>query len=745
MHTEENDRAMSPTMQPRVSRRPRVPIWLRALIPAALILVWFAAAAIGGPYFGRVDEVSSNDQTTYLPASADATKVQALLPEFSGGDALPAIVVYAGEDRLDAATLGEISDVAAGFANLDGVTGEVSPVIVSDDGRAAQVFVPISSNGEIAAGVGELRAATQDQLPAGLSVYVTGPAGFTTDLVASFAGIDGLLLLVALGAVFVILVIVYRSPLLPLIVLGTSSFALCAALLTVWWLAKAGILLLSGQTQGILFILVIGAATDYSLLYVARYREALRTHETRWASTWAALRGSFEPIIASGGTVIAGLLCLLLSDLNSNKALGPIAAIGIVFAMLAALTLLPSLMLWAGRTAYWPRRPHYEPEHQGEAYEIPTTGIWARTSRLIASRPRVIWIATTLVLLAAAVGALQLKANGVPASDLVLGTSEARDGQQALGEHFPGGSGSPAYVVVPESDLEDVADTLLGADGVDAVSVVSADSPSGSAPVTADGVQPFGPPGTPAPDPTVVDGQVMLQATLADAADSAAAEDTVRSLRADLGDTAVIGGVTATAIDSNDASIHDRTLIIPVILGVILIILMLLLRSILAPVLLIATVVLSFGAAMGVSAVVFNNVLGFPGADPAVPLFGFVFLVALGIDYNIFLMTRVREESVKHGTRSGILRGLAITGGVITSAGLVLATTFAALAIIPVLFLAQLAFIVAFGVLLDTIIVRSLLVPALAYDIGPKIWWPSKLAREPEARTPQARVAERVS
>ncbi|WP_157156669.1 MMPL family transporter [Diaminobutyricimonas sp. LJ205] len=721
-------------MRSSVTRRPRVPVWLRGLIPAVLILVWFAAAAIGGPYFGKVDEVSSNDQTTYLPASADATQVQALLPEFSGGDALPAIVVYTAEDEIDASTRGEIEAVAADFSALDGVSGEVSPVIVSDDGRAAQVFVPISTDGEIAEGVGELRALTHEELPDGLTVYVTGPAGFTTDLVAAFAGIDGLLLLVALGAVFIILVIVYRSPLLPLIVLGTSLFALCAALLSVWWLAYAGILLLSGQTQGILFILVIGAATDYSLLYVARYREALRTHQTRWASTWAALRGSFEPILASGGTVIAGLLCLLLSDLNSNKALGPIAAIGILFAMLAALTLLPSLLLWAGRTAYWPRRPRYEPAHQGEAYELPTTGIWARTARLISARPRLIWIVTTVILLFAAVGALQLKANGVPASDLVLGTSEARDGQAALGEHFPGGSGSPAYVVVPDSDLDATADTLLDAEGVDAVSVVSGDSPSGSAPVTADGVQPLGPPGTPPPAPTVVDGQVMLQATLADAADSADAEGTVRDLRTELGDTAIIGGVTATAIDSNDASIHDRNLIIPVILGVILIILMLLLRSILAPVLLIATVVLSFGAAMGVSALVFNTVLGFPGADPAVPLFGFVFLVALGIDYNIFLMTRVREESLKHGTRSGILRGLSITGGVITSAGLVLATTFAALAIIPVLFLAQLAFIVAFGVLLDTIIVRSLLVPALAYDIGPKIWWPSQLSRVERGR-----------
>jgi RND superfamily putative drug exporter len=243
--------------------------------------------------------------------------------------------------------------------------------------------------------------------------------------------------------------------------------------------------------------------------------------------------------------------------------------------------------------------------------------------------------------------------------------------------------------------------------------------------VTEDGITGFG--GS-APAPTVSGGDVLLQATLTDAADSEAAAETVRALRESLHETgAIVGGVTATAIDTNDASVHDRNLIIPVVLGVILVILMLLLRSILAPILLILTTVLSFGTAMGVSALVFNHVLGFPGADPAVPLYGFVFLVALGIDYNIFLMTRVREESLAHGTRSGILRGLSATGGVITSAGIVLAATFAALGVIPILFLAQLAFIVAFGVLLDTFVVRSLLVPALAYDIGRRIWWPAKV------------------
>lgn len=720
--------APAPTQPTR--ERTRRHSWLRVFLPVALILVWLAGASLGGPLFGKVDEVSSNDQTTYLPESADATTVQQLLGEFTDSDAIPAIAVFTSEEELTPSELEAISDAVADAPDVEGVADDVSPALPSEDGRAVQAFIPIDGDAELSDATTALGDELRAAVPDGITVYITGPAGFTADLAAGFAGIDGLLLGVALLAVLVILVLVYRSFLLPLVVLSTSLFALCVALLVVWWLAKWEILLLSGQTQGILFILVIGAATDYALLFVARFREELRVAQDKGVALLAAWKGSVEPIVASGGTVIAGLLCLLLSDLKSNSTLGPVAAIGIVFAMLSALTLLPALLLLFGRAVFWPRRPRFEPEVVAEEHGMRTTGLWARLSGLIKKRPRVIWIATTLVLLAGAAGVTQLDAQGVPQSDLVLGASEARDGQVALGEHFPGGSGSPVSVIVDEDRLQDAADVLLANDGIDGVTVTAADSPSGSAPVTEDGITAVGPPGTPAPEPTTVDGQVLLQGTLTDAADSAAAASTVRELRGELDDLgAVVGGVTATSIDTNDASIHDRNLIIPVILVVIMIILMLLLRSILAPVLLILTTVLSFGTAMGVSAVVFNGIFDFPGADPAVPLYGFVFLVALGIDYNIFLMTRVREESKQHGTREGILRGLSITGGVITSAGLVLAATFAALSVIPILFLVQLAFIVAFGVLLDTFVVRSLLVPALAYDIGKAIWWPSKLWR----------------
>jgi RND superfamily putative drug exporter len=722
-----------PTPTPPIRERSRRHSWVRVFLPVALILVWLVGASLGGPLFGKVDEVSSNEQTTYLPESADATQVQKLLGEFNDSDSIPAIAVFTSDEKLTQTQLDAISDAVAAAPDVEGVGEDVSPALPSDDGRAVQAFIPIDSDAELADTTAALGDELRTGVPEGITVYITGPAGFSADLVAGFAGIDGLLLGVALLAVLVILVLVYRSFLLPLVVLSTSLFALCVALLVVWWLAKFEVLLLSGQTQGILFILVIGAATDYALLFVARFREELRVSQDKGTAVLSAWKGSVEPIVASGGTVIAGLLCLLLSDLKSNSTLGPVAAIGIVFAMLSALTLLPSLLLLFGRAVFWPRRPRFEPELVASEHGMRTTGLWARLAGLIKRRPRTIWIVTTLVLLVGAAGITQLDADGIPQSDLVLGASEARDGQVALGEHFPGGSGSPVYVVVAEDELQDAADVLLANDGIDAVSVTAADSPSGTAPVTAEGITAVGAPGTPAPDPTTVDGDVLLQGTLTDAADSDAAASTVRELRSELdGLDALVGGVTATSIDTNDASIHDRNLIIPVILVVIMFILMLLLRSVLAPVLLILTTVLSFGTAMGVSALVFNGIFAFPGADPAVPLFGFVFLVALGIDYNIFLMTRVREESKAHGTREGILRGLSITGGVITSAGLVLAATFAALSVIPILFLVQLAFIVAFGVLLDTFVVRSLLVPALTYDIGKAIWWPSKLWRRGE-------------
>jgi len=712
--------------------------WIRVLLPSLLIIGWLVAGGVGGPYFGKVDEVSSNDQTSYLPASAEATQVQKLLPGFNEPGRIPAIVVFTAETKLNPEQTKEVSAALQGLKGRPGVVGEISPAIPSKDGKAVQAFVSIDSSSEVGAVVEEVRNDLRQKAPSGVTAQVTGPAGFTADLLEGFTGIDGLLLGVSLIAVLVILVIVYRSLLLPLAVLLSSVFALCVALLTVWWLAKAGVLLLSGQTQGILFILVIGAATDYSLLYVSRYRDGIGRGEDRWIASRTALRRSVEPIVASGGTVIAGLLCLLLSDLKSNSALGPVAAIGIVFAMLSALTLLPALLFVLGKAAFWPRRPR-PVDDDGGADQVPPRGtVWDRLAAAIRRRPRLIWTSTVVILVAACFGVTGLQASGVAQSELVLGHSEARDGQRVLGEHFPGGSGSPALLVVPEERWSDAAAVAARQPGVQSVSVSSKEAPGGSIPWTPQGQAPQGAaPGSGQAGanavPTVADGKVLLQATLSDAPDSQAAERTVTALRETVGRKVpgtLVGGVTATALDTNRASVHDRNLIIPVVLAVIFVILGLLLRSIVAPVLLILSTVLSFGAALGVAALVFNHVFHFPGADAAVPLYGFVFLVALGIDYNIFLMSRVREEMRKHGSREGLLRGLKATGGVITSAGLVLAATFAALGVIPILFLAQIAFIVAFGVLLDTFVVRSLLVPALSYELGRWIWWPSRWSRK---------------
>ncbi|WP_258803817.1 MMPL family transporter [Pseudarthrobacter sp. NS4] len=724
-------------MKYRSEGKERAPFWLRWLLPVILVLTWLALAGIGGPTFGRLEEVSSNDQASFLPASAEATAAQDWRAKFRDSDEVPGVIVIENAEPFTPAQLGEVAGLRTELEELKLGSAVVGP-IPSEDGKAVQFIAPISETAEIKVAVQELRDTVAEAAPAGMQTFVTGPAGLAADLTAAFAGIDGILLLVALTAVFVILLIVYRSLLLPVMVLLTSVFALCAAILLVFGMAKAGWIQLNGQSQGILSILVIGSATDYALLYVARFREALTHTTNRTAAVLAAWKASFEPILASGAMVIIALLCLLFSDLNSNKALGPVAAAGILCSLFAALTLLPALMALLGHAAFWPFRPKLVPAEQREP-ELLTglegqKGLWRATGSLVSRRPRTIWIASVLLLVAASAGVLQLKANGVPQTDVILTASNAVDGQDALARHFDAGSGSPAVVVADESKAREVLDRVKAADGVGDAYLLA----EGSVPIT-------GAPGAPS-EPDVREGRVLINATFNSAADSLEAEETVKALRWEVKAVdpgALVGGVTATALDTNTTAQRDLVIIIPVVLVVILFILMMLLRSVVAPLLLVLSVVLSYAAAMGVSAFVFSNVLGFSGADATVPLFGFVFLVALGVDYNIFLMSRVREESLKHGTRPGMLRGLGVTGGVITSAGVVLAATFAALGVIPIMFLVQLAFIVAFGVLLDTVLVRSLLVPALAYDIGPKIWWPGKLSRpDSDARAPGVREPE---
>ncbi|WP_051441896.1 MMPL family transporter [Arthrobacter sp. H14] len=750
--------------------------WLRIFLPAVVIIIWLLAAGFGGPTFGKLSSVASNDQASFLPSDAESTRVSQWQSKFRDAEAIPAVVVIESEDGVSRAELPRYAEIGGELAAVEGILGPddgggVAGPIPSKDGQAVQYIVPVAESADVEVVITELTSVLDESVPSGASAYVTGPAGLTADLVAAFAGIDGILLAVALAAVFIILLIVYRAVLLPFLVLFSAVFALCASILLVYYFADWGWISLSGQSQGILSILVIGAATDYSLLLVARYREALLDYSSRWEAIWKALKAAFAPILASGLTVIIALLCLLFSELKSNQSLGPIAAIGIVFSLLSALTFLPALLVLFGRAAFWPFRPKVaegdsetaaldlrghqngQPDRQVSAKALGlegSKGLWKRVGSLVAARPRVTWISTLVLLLAAAAGVLQLQASGVPQSELILTKSDAVAGQEVQAEHFDAGAGSPAVIVASEGQAQQVLAEVEQTDNIAAASYVTGQQGRPAAGQEGSpGAGQEGPPdarqegqpgaGPVEPEPLIRDGRVLINATLGVSVESEAAEDVVTELRQTLPDSdpgALVGGTTAIAVDTNEAAQEDLYTIIPLVLGVILVILMLLLRSVLAPVLLIASVVLSYASAMGVSALVFNHVFGFDSADASVPLFGFVFLVALGVDYNIFLMTRVREEAAVLGTRAGILRGLVKTGSVITSAGIVLAATFAALGVIPILFLVQIAFIVSFGVLLDTVIVRSLLVPALAYDIGPAVWWPGRLWRSekhPEA------------
>ena len=719
--------------------------WLVRVIALLVVLVWFGVSGVGGPLVGRLSEVQKNDNASFLPAQAESTEVMNEVARFNESEALPFIVVMEGRGAVTPQQQEAAADFVSQLPGLrlpklggdhslgDYLTETPRVAIPSKDGQALLLVVPVDAKQSaepygdttpLFEAADELRAAARTAVaPSGLTTYVTGPGGITADLVTAFGGIDGILLLVALGVVFVILLVVYRSPILPFAVLITAVFGLALAALAIFPLARDEVIGLSGQSQGILSILVVGAATDYSLLLVSRYKEELHDHDSTWVAMKRAWRGAVEPIVASGATVILGLLCLLLSDLGNTSGLGPVGAIGIAGALVSALTFLPAVLLLFGRSIFWPAIPRLDHVHAQD--KIGTRGLWGRVASMVGEHPRRTWVLTLAGLLAAAAFLPTLKAEGITQSQIFLNEVESVTGQEVLAKHFPAGSGSPVQVVAPEAKASEVVGVLSREKGVN-------DPYAGLAP------------GAP---PKVVDGTVVVQATLTAAADSPEADDVVRRLRADLdavGDEVLVGGQTAMNLDVRDASNRDLRVIIPAILMVIFVVLALLLRSLEAPLLLVAANVVSFAATMGVAALAFNHVFDFPGSDPSTPLYGFVFLVALGIDYSIFLMTRVREETMRIGTRRGILVGLAVTGGVITSAGVVLASTFSALAILPLLFLAQIAFIVAFGVLLDTLVVRSLLVPALAYDIGPRIWWPSRLSR-PETGAVEEVPSSRVN
>ncbi|MEV4416610.1 MMPL family transporter [Catellatospora sp. NPDC049609] len=717
-----------------------------------------------GGFASKTAEVQKNDNASFLPETAEATLVLEQSKKFAGLDVVPAQLVYGRDTGLTeadkAAITAQLADVKA---HLGDRLADV-PLFpqFSDDGKAAQVTVLFTETDaqKNMADVQWIR--DHVGLPDGLDAHVGGLGGILTDMMEVFGSIDGLLLGVTVGIILVILLVVYRSPLLPVVVLFGAGVAFTLANGVVYLLAKEELITVSGQSQAILDVLVLGAATDYAMLLVSRFREELRRTVSKYDAMRVALRASFEPILASGATVILGLLCLLVSDLASNKGLGPVGAIGIASSLAVSLTLLPAILALLGRAAFWPLRPKHGSAPAEER------GIWAKVSALVGRRARLVWIGTAVLLLAGVAGLTRLDADGIPQSEGFTGRPDSVAAQELTTAHFPGGTGNPAEITTRAEKLDEVLLAVRQTAGVaeaapftglPAMPVVppagegqpgtgaqpgAEGGPTGEAvpgaqgQTGAEGVpgtaeQPGTPPVPPPAEPKVVDGLVRIDATLTDAADSPAALETVERLRAAVhaidGADAKVGGFSAINYDVQHTSQRDRNVIIPLVLGVIFLILMVLLRSLIAPLLLIATVVLSYLATLGISGIVFTDLLGFPGADSSYPLFAFVFLVALGVDYNIFLMTRVREEAGKIGHTPGTLKGLAVTGGVITSAGVVLAATFAALAVLPLVFVVEIAFAVAFGVLLDTLLVRSLLVPALTVDIGRFVWWPGKLWR----------------
>ncbi|MGY0021694.1 MMPL family transporter [Streptomyces sp. YJ-C3] len=691
-----------------MSRTPRGARWL---VPLVLLIVWLAVGGTLGPYAGKLGEVATNDQAAFLPRNAESTRVIDAQRAFQQDETLPAIVVWTADDKgsLDAGQRDRATRALAQLRGTPGVVGQVSPAVPSKDGKALQGIVQLRPDlGDKLSPALDRIERTTGGVP-GTTVAVAGPAASQADLSGAFAGIDGLLLVVALVTVLVILLLVYRSVLLPFVIIISAVFALGAACAVVYALADHDVVRVDGQVQGILSILVIGAATDYALLLTARYREELAARTDRFAAMRAALRQSTGAIVASAATVALGLLALLLSDLTNNRALGPVGAIGIVCAVLSTLTFLPAVLVLLGNAAYWPARPRPADAAAGGH------GVWRRVAHAVQQSPRKIWAVALAGLLVCAAFAPTLDSKGVPLDEIFVNDAPSVAAQATLAEHFPGGSGNPAVVIADAEHEQEVTQRAKATEGVADAAALNAQGRPGGGPAR------------------VVDGRIRVDVTLDDPADSDAAKATVSRLRTTLhgidGADTLVGGYTAQQYDTQTTAERDRKLIVPVVLAIILVILVGLLRSVLMPLLLVATVALNFLATLGISSLVFQHVFGFTGTDASVPLYGFVFLVALGVDYNIFLMSRAREESLAHGVREGILKALVATGGVITSAGVVLAATFAALGVIPLAFLVQIAFIVAFGVLLDTLVVRSLLVPALVRDIGPKAWWPGRLSR----------------
>ena len=648
-----------------------------------------------------------------LPADTESVVVDELISTLPGSDSTAAVIVYASGstlseeqtawlqgsfDPISKMLVGGANEKFVEFSNLE-VNGSkfVPPAAISEDSTTAVITVPMEQTDateEIVERVEKLRELAKEDAPAGLEVCVTGPEGFSADLSGVFAGADFTLLLSTVIIVAVLLLITYRSPtlwLVPLLVVGVADGM--AGQLARQVAALFGITP-DGSVTGILSVLVFGAGTNYALLLIARYREELLRHEDRHFAMAQAVRGAGPAIIASGTTVTLALLTLSFADLAGNRALGLVCATGIVIAMIAALGVLPAALVVFGRGLFWPFVPKFGGINKSDS------GLWAKLAKGVSKRPVAVSILGVLILgaLASGVSGIQV---GLASTDRFLKTPEAVVGQQVLAEAFPAGSTSPTIVVTNSGQVEEVKALIENVDGVDSVSVGESNA-------------------------TITQLNVVLDAE-GQSEEAYAAINLIRDeVDKATGAEAKVGGLDAQALDVKDAYAHDQLIVIPLILILVFVVLVILLRSFVAPVLLLATVVASFFASMGAGWLIFTSVLGFPALDLSVFLYSFLFLVALGVDYNIFLVTRAKEEAEKVGTRQGMIKALSATGGVITSAGILLAAVFAVLGVLPLVALAQIGVIVCIGVLLDTLLVRTVIVPALAFMTGKKFWWPLK-------------------
>ncbi|THG31005.1 MMPL family transporter [Naasia lichenicola] len=639
-----------------------------------------------------------------LPDSAESARVAAAQELLPDSDGTTALFVFS---RTEDGALAELTadDIAAVQSAADRLaasssTDALPPPTVSEDGTVALVVVPLAELSDVAEQADradQLRSTANTDLPDGLTALLTGPEGFAVDVAAVFEGADFTLLLTTVIVVAVLLLITYRSPwlwLVPLVVVGTADGL--ASIVATRVAAAAGITL-DASVTGILSVLVFGAGTNYALLLIARYRDELRLVEDRRSAMSRALRGAGPAIIASGSTVVLSLLTLLFAQLTGNRALGIACATGIVIAMAFALIVLPAALVLFGRGLFWPYIPRFGTEGSTEK------GVWHRLGILVSRRPiAVVLIGVALLGGLAVAGVPQIKL-GLSQTESFTSAPEAVIGQEILADAFSAGSGSPVIVIANADSAQAVSDAAGEVDGVDSTRVGASDG-------------------------SITEIDVTLDAA-AETPESFAAVDALREkLHAVDGADALVGGLDAQALDVSRAQTADQDLVIPLILGLVFVVLVLLLRSLVAPVLLLLTVVGSFFASLGASWLLFQSVFGFPAIDTNVVLFSFLFLVALGVDYNIFLVTRAREEAAVHGTKDGMIRALSSTGGVITSAGILLAAVFAVLGVLPLITLTQIGIIVCIGVLLDTLLVRTLVVPSLAFLAGDRFWWPGRLS-----------------